>query len=472
MKGLKLTVYVVFLFALAVTLSACDTKIDVLKASGVVEVVEVQVAPEVGGKIIEVYVSAGDAVEEGDSLFRVENDLLTTQYDQGVAGVEAAQANLLMSKAVLSSVEAALESANAGLQLAKIRYELELMAARFQELPLREAAWIQIAPSEFDLPAWYFEKEEEIKAAQVEVEAALESLQFEQASLGDVFENASSANLQEAESRLAEALAAFTVAEELKDRNVAQNGKKEIRDYVQSLHDAAEVELESAQAAFDSLLSEVDDSIILEARARIVVSQERYEIALDQLNQLLTGEESLQVIAAGIAVEQAEALVTQAEAAKIQALASIQLAEKGLLQAEAALDLLDIQVEMLTTSASSSGVVLLRNIEPGEFVQGGITVMTIGQLDKPTITVYIPEDRYGSISLGDVVSVSVDSFPDVVLNAVVTRIADQAEYTPRNVQTAEDRKSTVFAIELSVDDPEGLLKPGMPADVKFEESDE
>ena len=95
--------------------------------------------------------------------------------------------------------------------------------------------------------------------------------------------------------------------------------------------------------------------------------------------------------------------------------------------------------------------------------------MTIGQLDKLSITVYVPEDQYGEIKLGDSAVVSVDSFPDEFFDAIVTRIADQAEYTPRNVQTEEDRKTTVFAVELSVTDPGGKLKPGMPADVNFGE---
>ena len=83
------------------------------------------------------------------------------------------------------------------------------------------------------------------------------------------------------------------------------------------------------------------------------------------------------------------------------------------------------------------------------------------------ITVYIPEDKYGQISLGDPAVLSVDSFPDQEFMASVTRIADRAEYTPRNVQTKEDRQTTVYAIELSVDDPDGKLKPGMPTDVTF-----
>jgi membrane fusion protein YbhG len=84
-----------------------------------------------------------------------------------------------------------------------------------------------------------------------------------------------------------------------------------------------------------------------------------------------------------------------------------------------------------------------------------------------TITVYIPEDRYGAINLGETAQVKVDSFPGEAFTAKVSYIADQAEFTPRNVQTSEGRRSTVFAIKLSIGNSGGELKPGMPADVTF-----
>jgi HlyD family secretion protein len=100
-------------------------------------------------------------------------------------------------------------------------------------------------------------------------------------------------------------------------------------------------------------------------------------------------------------------------------------------------------------------------------VQPGAAALTMGDISQLTITVYVPEDRYGEIHLGQAASVSVDSFPNQTFSAQVTYIADQAEFTPRNVQTAEGRSSTVYAIKLTVTAPEGKLKPGMPADVTF-----
>jgi multidrug resistance efflux pump len=129
--------------------------------------------------------------------------------------------------------------------------------------------------------------------------------------------------------------------------------------------------------------------------------------------------------------------------------------------------LLDQQLKKLVITAPASGVILDSEIEVGEVVQPGATLVSIGQIDNLKITVYVPEDRYGQIKLGMEAQVKVDSYPTQRFKAQVTYIADKAEFTPRNVQTAEGRRTTVFAVELSVANPDGKLKPGMPADVTF-----
>lgn len=114
------------------------------------------------------------------------------------------------------------------------------------------------------------------------------------------------------------------------------------------------------------------------------------------------------------------------------------------------------------------GVVLERLYEVGEIVPAGATVVVVADLSKLTLTIYVPEDRYGRIKMGQIYPVTVDSFPGEVFQGAVTHIATQAEYTPRNVQTVDNRKTTVFAIELTLTQPDGKLKPGMPADVRLE----
>jgi HlyD family secretion protein len=113
-------------------------------------------------------------------------------------------------------------------------------------------------------------------------------------------------------------------------------------------------------------------------------------------------------------------------------------------------------------------VVLTRASEPGSVVGAGSVVFTLGQLDRLTITVYVPEPRMGEVTLGMTATVMVDAFPGESFQAKVTYISDVAEFTPRNVQTVEGRKATVFAVTLTVTDGGGTLKPGMPADVTFE----
>lgn len=111
------------------------------------------------------------------------------------------------------------------------------------------------------------------------------------------------------------------------------------------------------------------------------------------------------------------------------------------------------------------GVVLERLVDPGEVVAAGGTLLILGNLDELTLTVYVPEDKYGQIMLGQVCHIMVDSFPGEVFVGKVNYIADQSEFTPRNVQTTESRKTTVFAVRLDVEPAGGRLKPGMPADV-------
>ncbi len=122
---------------------------------------------------------------------------------------------------------------------------------------------------------------------------------------------------------------------------------------------------------------------------------------------------------------------------------------------------------MLSENITSpiDGVVLERLIEPGEFAAPGSTVMVVASLDDLTLKIYAPENRYGQISLGQVFPVTVDSFPGETFSGHVTFISDQAEFTPRNVQTKDSRQTTVYAIQLALDPTGGKLKPGMPADV-------
>lgn len=410
-----------------------------LIASGTVEAVEVMVASEVAGTVVEVLVCEGDAVQKGDALILLDDEIIKAQKQQMLAAI--------------NSAEAVLSAAHVNLEAALIEGELIRQAAQLEDLPNRIQAWEVVKPGEFNLPVWYFEKDEELAAAEAEVVAAEEALEVERANLEEVLRASTHADIVAAESRLADARAAFIVAEEVLDRAWRASDDEEVGDFAEDMYDAVEAELEAAQSDYEELLSEDALEGVLEVRARVAVAQTRYDIALDHLIHMQTGDYSLQIQAAEVAVRQAQTAIAQSEAA--------------LAQAQAELSVIDLQSEKLVLRAPISGVIATRNIESGEVLWPGAVTMTIFKLDTLTITVFIPEDRYGKIEVGEQAIVSVDSFPDETFTATVVHIADEAEYTPRNVQTEEGRRTTVFAVKLSVIDPVGKLKPGMPADVDF-----
>lgn len=174
-----------------------------------------------------------------------------------------------------------------------------------------------------------------------------------------------------------------------------------------------------------------------------------------------------QVTAAARQVDAAEAQAAAAQARVQGAMAGREAASAQVEAARAGLEVVDAQLGRLALAAPVAGTVITRTIEPGEVVSPGAALLELADLEHLTLTVYVPEDRYGQVALGEQVTVTVDSFPGQAFGGTVSRIADQAEFTPRNVQTVEGRASTVFAVDLALDPSDGRLKPGMPADVAF-----
>lgn len=398
---------------------------DLLQASGTISAREVGISPQIGGEVISVSVEEGAQVKKDDEVFRLDDDILKAQRDQASAAVQLAEAALNTTKS---------------------QYELALNAARLQDLQNRASAWSAAQPDEFDLPVWYFNTDEKIASAKAEVDAANADLEKEKANLEKVISNRASQEFLDAEKRVADAQAAFLIANQVLAQAQSAQDKEDLEDFAQGQYDAAETTLNSAQTDYKRLLTTQAAADVLEARARARVAQERYDRALDYYNSLLSGNRSLQVQVAESGVKQAEA---------------------ALAQAQAALALIDVQLEKTVIRAPIDGVVLTRNLEAGETVAPGSVVMKVGYLQEVELVVYIPETEYGKVHLGDTVSITVDSFPGETFTGTVVHISDQAEFTPRNVQTVEGRRATVYAVKLLVPNPDLKLKPGMPADVTF-----
>ncbi len=257
----------------------------------------------------------------------------------------------------------------------------------------------------------------------------------------------------------------------------------------QGTNRASQAALSAAQANYELLAAgasdeqiEVAESAVRRAEATLTAAEEVVDVLPDvaggtpQQQQL---EQQVEVAAAALDNARAQLALLESGArpqqlaaaqAQVQAAEAQVSATQGQVQAaEAALTVLDVQQSRFTIVAPADGVVLTRAAQPGEVVAPGGTLLQLANLNSLTLTIYIPETRYGTISMGGGAMVAVDSFPGEWFPATVTHIADQAEFTPRNSQTIDGRRLTVYAVELQLSNPEGKLKPGMPADVTFAE---
>jgi HlyD family secretion protein len=146
----------------------------------------------------------------------------------------------------------------------------------------------------------------------------------------------------------------------------------------------------------------------------------------------------------------------------------IDQARARLQQAKQALALATTRLSYATVMAPTDGVVLSKNVEPGEYVAPGTPVVTVGDLAHPWLWAYINETDLGRVRLGQRVSVRTDTYPDKTYDGTVSFISSQAEFTPKNVQTYQERVKLVYRLKITLTNPHGELKPGMPADAEID----
>ncbi len=138
-------------------------------------------------------------------------------------------------------------------------------------------------------------------------------------------------------------------------------------------------------------------------------------------------------------------------------------------QAQAAVRVLEAALSNMAIRASFDGIITIRHHEPGEIVAAGAPVLTLMNPDDRWVRIYIAENHIGVVHLGQKTTISTDTWPGKHYSGTVTYIASQAEFTPKNVQTAEERVKLVYAVKVRItDDAKFELKPGMPADVHLD----
>lgn len=163
-------------------------------------------------------------------------------------------------------------------------------------------------------------------------------------------------------------------------------------------------------------------------------------------------------------LEQAEDASKEADGriAALQATAAATAAR--ITAAHRQLDLVTSQIEKTHITAPITGTVIAKAVEPGEFVQIGQTVAVLVDLSQVELKVFVPERDIGKVRLSAPSRVKVDAFPERAFEARVARIDQQAQFTPRDIHMPDERVRMVFGVTLALDNPDGVLKPGMPAD--------
>lgn len=423
-----------------------------LEASGVIEARRVALASEVGGKVIEVMAEEGERVSAGQQLVYLDDALFQKQRAQAEAALQTAQANLLLA-------QAAFDQATAGARpedIAAVRTRLNDARASYYAMTVTLTS----------------DQLEEIRSADTTAEGNLKEAQSRFDDLAADSHNpgfavtAAGAAVSDAASALAAAQTTSQLANDAGQPYYLQIESARLS------WELAHANLAQAKARRDGLSDnkETTSAALKGAKAAVTEAEKMVEAAEAAYEALTSGISAKRLDAAWDEVQRAQNLLAGygLHASPVETLlAQIEVAQAQVNAARAQLDTLDTQLEKLTLSAPSDGVVLARSVEPGSMALPGSTLLEIGRIDRLELTVYLPGEKFALVTPGQAVRVSVDGYPGRTFNGTTLRLADEAEFTPTNVQTKEDRSRLVYAIVIGLDNPDMALKPGMIADVEF-----
>ncbi len=244
---------------------------------------------------------------------------------------------------------------------------------------------------------------------------------------------------------------------------------------LQAQRDAARARYKAAVAGLEMLEAGPRDVDLAVAEAAVTQSQAVLDGALKALEDakdtpIRVRDEQTAIAQAGVdqaraALEAAEAILgTLVEGPEEE---DVDAASAAVDAAAAELAQFENRISRAEIRSPIDGVLLDRFFRPGELVMSGWPVATVADLDQLEVSVYVPEADLGWANVGDPVQVKVDAYPERIFQGLVIYISDQAEFTPRNVQTPEERVILVYEVRILVLNLGGDLKPGLPADVTF-----
>jgi HlyD family secretion protein len=316
-----------------------------------------------------------------------------------------------------------------------VRLEQEEFIARRDQA---QSDWIRFQKTLQQLEA-ILELNRRVLPAEVErAEAAVQALQSQLAELEAGYRT------QEVEqARFAFEHARFTLDEARKDKDrfdklfkrkiIAEKDK----DTTDLKYETALKEYERAKKAYELLKEGFRKESIETARSKLAEGRATLKQARDNLKKI-------------------EAIESEVEAAQAQ-----------VQSAKAAFELAQIQLKYTELRAPFEGILVSRNIEPGEVVSPGREVLSLSDLTRVDLKVYVAETEIGKIKPGQKVDVKMDTFPSKTYAGHVSFISPEGEFTPKIIQTHKERVKLVYLVKISLPNPHLELKSGMPADAWF-----
>lgn len=227
-------------------------------------------------------------------------------------------------------------------------------------------------------------------------------------------------------------------------RLIKKGARKEDIANIKELVNQAEISAQSAAKDLERAKALLETSSI---------PQKQYDDALTRHNitvaQLAQAKEQYAKVLSGARLEEIEAVSAQVEQVKAQ------------------IEILNEKMTYCEVKAPASGIILEKLAEPGEVAAPGLAAAVIADLSNVKVKGFVMEQELGYIKLGGKASVFIDSEPQTAIDAAVTFISSEAEFTPKNIQTQNERVKTMYEIEVSVENKDGKLKSGMPADIEI-----
>jgi HlyD family secretion protein len=282
------------------------------------------------------------------------------------------------------------------------------------------------------------------------------SIEYQKASLA-ADTDARGAALRQAETRLQELLAGSRTQEIGQARAAAAEA------HTQNL--LARQDWDRAQVLYKN--DDISTSQRDQFKTRFDASSAALRQVEERLALVVEGPRKEDIEVARAQVEQARASLKLAEAAGIELKRKeqeIETRRAQIEQARAQLSISESQLDDTVIASPINAVVLVKSGEVGEVLAAGTTVATIGEMDKPWLRGYINEKDLGRVKLGAKVKVTTDSFPGKVYWGRISFISSQAEFTPKQIQTSEERVKLVYRIKVEIENPQHELKLNMPAD--------